>query len=1196
MDVQILGPLRVLRDGVELDLGRPKQRLLLAVLVAAGGDTVSVDRLVDELWGEAPPPRVAASVQAYVSKLRNVLEPDRPARSPARLLVTRAPGYALHLDLDQLDAAHFSREAAEVRQHLQARRFERAYATSGQALDRWRGDVLADLADEPVAERERPRWHELRLTVTEDRLHAAVELGLHATAVADLEQLLADHPLREGALGLLLRSLYLAGRPVEALERYRGYRTQLQDELGLDPGLELQAVEAAILRQDPSLLPAVPEGPLELRSSVTSAATDDGATDPEVVGDDEADGLVGRDAELAVGTALVRDVQAGRMRWMTLVGEAGIGKTRVAEAVADRATAAGLEVAWGRCHDDDAAPAYWPWSQLLRGWVEDATDPIAVLLDDQLTPDPGARRYQLHERVGEVLLSGGPRLVVVDDAQWADAASLQLLEFLAVQVRAGRLGVVITVRTGVEHAALRRTLAAIARHPGAVHRELGPLRPRDLAELSSRLTGSALDEQEAAALHERTAGNPFFATELLRLPHHRGDGVEPPLPVAVREVVERRLAPLGDVVRTTMDLAAVVGTSFDLPLLEDASGTAADDLFDALDLAVASGLAVPGEGSHDVFRFAHALVRDALLADLSPMRRQRLHARVADALQHRPRRDRALHAAELAHHLVAAVGVVGPDAAREAAEQAARTAEERLAFGDAATWWDTARGLVAAQDGADQLGDRLGIAAGRASLLAGRAEQGRAALCEVMDAATLRGDAVAAASAGVTLASAGGAWYWVAPGESPTGIVRRLERAEAMLGEEDHPLRVGLLTTTATGVYYADPARAAVLVRRALDVARRLGDPHLLAVALVGAMAGEWGPSTSDRHLELSAEVLALPADVRPAELEVAARLWRSTAHCVRGEIAEVDAELDRAGVAADLSGRQILQAQVAIARIGRAWLGSGGLDEVEAAVDRAAELHRRSGLYAEEVVPLANRALIRLQQGRLDEVAHELPAMYETGAYRDEFEAMVRLGSGDHEGAAAILAEAGAAPQTWQWLVTRVMRAMLVVECAAEGVAAAVRDDLVPHVGKVAVAGTTMSAFGPVSLHVGALDLLLGELSAAVDHLRIALATCEQQGAAMWAAVARVHLGEALLRAGEEREGRQLLERGRTEAARLGLVVAAARAAAVLSAAPAPAGVKDPSSRVPEGAAPSIDARSTSCTSPSPTPPGSPSTRRPST
>jgi DNA-binding SARP family transcriptional activator/tetratricopeptide (TPR) repeat protein len=1154
LDVQILGPLRVLRDGVEVDLGRPKQRLLLAVLVAASGDTVSVDRLVDELWGDDPPPRVASSVQAYVSKLRTALEPDRPARAAPRLLVTRAPGYALVLPPDALDATRFAGEADEVRRLLQAGRFEGAHALAGQALARWRGAVLADLADNGVAQREATRWDSLRLAVTEDRLHAAIELGLHTTAISDLEALVADHPLRERSLGLLLRALYLGGRPVEALERYRAYRTYLQEELGLDPGPGLRAVEAAILRQDPTLLPTAPRTrPME---DPTAPVTDRSA-EREPMPDRSAPGatpdlggFVGRTEELQLGATIVDDVRAGRPRWLTLAGEPGIGKTRLAEAIADRAAAAGVEVAWGRCHEDDDAPAYWPWSQLLRGVVPDATDPIATLLAEVSSPDPATQRYRLHERVTELLLAREPRLLIVDDAQWADPASLQLLEFLAVQIRGGHLGVLLTVRSGASagpgRAGLRASLTAIARHPGATHRELGPLGPAELAELSSLVTGAEPAPEEVAALHERSAGNPFFATELLRLPAHRGGRAEPPLPAAVREVIERRLAPLGDDVRATLDLAAVVGASFDLPVLEGASGMDPDRLFDALDLAVASGLVVPADGGVGAFRFSHALVRDTLLADLSPMRQQRTHARVAEAIEHRPRRDPARHAAELAYHLVAAAGVVGQATACAAAERAAVAAEGRLAFEEAAGWWSTARDLLTAQDDA-AAADRVGVALGRALLLAGRIDDGRAALCEVMDDADRRGDAVAEATAGIAVALSGGAWYWVRPGESPSAVVARLERAATALGEIDHPLRIGLLVTTAQGVYYADPDRAIALVDEALAIARRLGDPRLLATALVGAMGGDWGPDSRERHLERSAELLTLPLEVRPPDLELAARLWRLTAHVETGDLDAADAELAEADAVAEASGRQILRAQVAIARIGLAWLGDGGLAAVEAAVVRAAELHRRSGLYGEDAVPLANRLVTHLLRGDVAGLGDVLPLASQVGAFGNALEAVDRLVAGDRDGAITVLAAAPGVPRTWQWLGAHVLRAILIVHTGAVELAAPVRDALAPRLGTVAVAGTTMSAYGPVAYHLGELDLLLGDLAAATDHLRAAVEHADALGARIWAALARVALGEALDRAGDRDAARALLERGRDEARRLGLAAAADRAGARL-------------------------------------------------
>jgi DNA-binding SARP family transcriptional activator len=1156
MDVQMLGPLRVLRDGVELDLGRPKQRLLLAVLATAGGETVSVDRLVDELWGDDPPPRVASSLQAYVSKLRQVLEPDRAARSAPRVLVTRAPGYALVLDPQQLDANRFAQEADEVRRLLQADRFERAYDLAGAALARWRGDLLADLADEPVAQRERPRWQELRLAVTEDRLQAAVELGLHATAIADLEQVLAEHPLRERALGLLLRSLYLGGRPVEALERYRAYRTRLQDELGLDPGNDLRALEAAILQQDPALLPASPAvtapEPAAAPAGGAPAVSDGGTRDSGVrTAEGGRAALVGRDAELAVASTLLEDVRAGRTRWLTVAGEPGIGKTRLTETLADQARSVGIEVGWGRCHEDDDAPAYWPWSQLLRPLTPGDADPIDELLaSGELPLDPDARRYRLHERVGEIVLADGPRLLIVDDAQWADPASLQLLEFLAVQLREGRLGMVLTVRTGGERPHLRRTLAAIARHPGSERLELAPLGPEDLAELAAGLTGTRLGPSEAAELHERTAGNPFFATEVLRLPASRDGAAEPPLPGAVRDVIERRLVPLGEDARTALDVAAVVGNSFDLGLVEGASGMDPDRLFDAIDLAVATGLVVTVDGSSGGFRFAHALVRDALLADLSPLRRQRLHARIAEALEHRPRPDPARQIAELAHHRVAASSMVGLGPARDAVEAAARAAEERLAFDEAAAWWRTGGELFERHDGAPADVDRDMVASGRSLLLAGRAREGREVLRTVTDRALARGDAAAAASAGIALGESGGAWYWVDPGESPADLVQRLEGALHALGAADHPLRVQLLGVLAPGIYYADPARAATLVREGLEMARRLGDPVVLAAALLNAMACEWSPTTGARHLELSDELLGLPAGAWPPVIEVAARLWRANVYAERAQRTLLEDELATVAAVADASRLQVLRTQAAIARVGEAWL-LRDLDEVDAAIDAAAALHERSGLYRADAVRLANRFVVRLLQGRLVEVADELSTIADVGFGPSLIRAFAEIGRGDRQRAVASLAEEETVPRagTWQWLPAQVLRALAIAEVGSSELARPVRLALTPHADSVLVAGTCMTILGPVGLHAGALAALEGDLELAEAQLRAALDRCGQVGSPIWGALSEVRLGAVLLRQGREQEAAQVLRSGARNAQQAGLGPAAARAEGHLEA-----------------------------------------------
>jgi DNA-binding SARP family transcriptional activator len=1147
VDVQILGPLRVLRDGTELDIGRPKQRLLLAVLATANGETVSVDRLVDELWGELPPPRVASSLQAYVSKLRQVLEPDRPPRTAATVLVTRAPGYALLLEPDQLDASRFATLADGVRHLLQERRFERAYEASGRALALWRGDVLADLADEDVARRVGPRWAELRTAVTEDRLEAAVELGLHATALADLEQLVTAHPLRERGIALLVRALYVAGRPVEALERFRAYRRQLQDELGLDPGAALRALETAILQQDPALAPRAATDRIAVASVATAADegdTPDQVSRPAVTSAPVGAGdLVGRAAELRAAEDLLADVGAGDPRWWVIAGEPGIGKTRLAEETATRAAAAGVEVSWGRCHEDGDAPPYWPWSQLLRSIVGGDADPIADLLTAAELPlDPAARRYRLHERIAELLVAGGPRLLVIDDAQWADPASLQLLSFLAVQVRGEALGFLLTVRSGVDHPELRPALATVARHPGAVHTQLAPLSPEELTDLATAVTGRPLSADAASELHQRTAGNAFFATELLRLPTARGDTDDAALPEAVREVIERRLTPLGEEVRAVLDLAAVIGGSFDLGVLEAASGVSVDHVFDAVDLAVVTGIVLAGDHPGS-FRFAHALVRDALLADLTPLRRQRLHARTAEALEHAPRHDPARQASEVAHHLVAAVSLVGLERAHAAARAAAVAAATRLAADEAAAWWRTAADLLQQHRGDPvQRGVDL-VNAGRMLLLAGRVTDGRELLLLAVDEAEGRGDTTAAAKAAIAIGGSGGAWFWVDPGTSPTALIQRMERVLHALGPDEGALRVRLLGVLAPGVYYVDPGRAAALVRDGLRLARELGDQEVLASALLSAIACEWGPDTADRHLELSEELLTQPAEVRDPITEVACRLWRRNVHLERGHLEIADTELDRVAEVADGSRLQVLRAQVGIARVGHAWLRATPA-EVDDAIDRAAELHRTSGLYRLEAVRLVNRALLRTVQGRLAEVAEELTELFDVGFGPNLFAAYMAWGRGQRDAAIRALEAGDDVPRsgTWQWLPGRVIRALAVTELEAVHLAPGLRDELSPYVGRTVVGGLGMTVLGPVDLYVGALSGLLGDLEAAERHLRAAVAWDEQSGSPIWGTLARSHLASVLHATGQLAAEAPWVDGAWQRAQLLGLGPAAAR------------------------------------------------------
>jgi class 3 adenylate cyclase len=236
LEVLLLGPLEARIDGLPVELRRPKQRALLALLALRAGEVVSVDRLVDELWGEAPPRSAVGSLQNLVSDLRKTLG--------AEALVTRSPGYVLAVDREVVDAHRFERLVQKGQGDAEALR---------EALALWRGQPLAELASEPFVQAEVARLEELRAGAREDLFDVELELGRHGQLVADLEVFVAEHPLRERPRGQLMLALYRSGRQADALEAYRNARETLVEELGLEPSSELQRLEQAILRHDPSV-------------------------------------------------------------------------------------------------------------------------------------------------------------------------------------------------------------------------------------------------------------------------------------------------------------------------------------------------------------------------------------------------------------------------------------------------------------------------------------------------------------------------------------------------------------------------------------------------------------------------------------------------------------------------------------------------------------------------------------------------------------------------------------------------------------------------------------------------------------------------------------------------------------------------------------------------------------------------------
>jgi DNA-binding SARP family transcriptional activator/predicted ATPase len=249
IEFRILGPLELSADGGVLPLGSPKQRTLLALLLVHANETVSRDRLIEELWAEAAPPSVESAFHVYLSRLRRLLE----AAGGGGLLAREAHGYRLRVEPEHLDATRFDRLAGEGGEALAAGRVELAADRLRQALALWRGPALADLQSERFAITASARLEEKRVFALEQRLEADLALGRHGDLISELEALVAEHPYREHLRAHLMLALYRSGRQADALRAYQEARRMLADELGLEPGHELKQLEQAILRQDPTL-------------------------------------------------------------------------------------------------------------------------------------------------------------------------------------------------------------------------------------------------------------------------------------------------------------------------------------------------------------------------------------------------------------------------------------------------------------------------------------------------------------------------------------------------------------------------------------------------------------------------------------------------------------------------------------------------------------------------------------------------------------------------------------------------------------------------------------------------------------------------------------------------------------------------------------------------------------------------------
>jgi DNA-binding SARP family transcriptional activator len=669
-EFRILGPLEVADGSAALPLAGGKARALLARLLLDANRTVSVEGIVDSLWGEHVPASATKMVHVYVSQLRKVL--------PDGVLRTKAPGYVLEVAPEAVDLVHFTRLRNEGRAALTEGDAETAAARLRAGLALWRGAALAEFS-EPFATAQAAHLDELRIASIEDRIDADLALGHHADLIGELRVLVADHPLRERPRCQLMLALYRAGRQAEALDVYHEFRRTLLDELAMEPSAALTELQHNVLNQDPSLDLAAATPPLP-RVAPLRLARDE---------DDEADALVGRADELTRLEDAFEAATAGHGTTALVAGPAGIGKTHLVEQFARRARAAGATVLSGRCIDlVGAGLPYLPLVEALRPlcgspWLDELRGELRELprLHPDLHPDltadaplvdPAESRARLFAEVLAILehlSQGAPVVLVLEDLHWADGSTLDLFAYLAHAVPERRILVVGTYRSDAMHPEheVHRLAVGLRRARSTTTVELGPLQREEIETLVAGID-DGLSAELTTAVCARSEGNPFFATELAAAAA-RG---EHELPPALHDLLLATIARLGTDTRAVLRVVAAAGRDVPSRLLTAVMDLPESAILDALRQAVEHHVLVADQLRRS-FRFRHALFADAVYATLLPGECEELHARLAAALARDPSlaASRAI-AGELAQHWVAARQ---PMQALSASLQAARDAQ-----------------------------------------------------------------------------------------------------------------------------------------------------------------------------------------------------------------------------------------------------------------------------------------------------------------------------------------------------------------------------------------------------------------------------------------------------------------------------------------------------------------------------------------
>jgi DNA-binding SARP family transcriptional activator/RecA/RadA recombinase len=1082
--VRLIGEVRVAHRGHVVHprvVGGARCVEVLAYLAVNRNREVPQDELAGVLWPKTRPQSWNAALRGVLSRVRNTMElasmPAGSVRSRGGYVRLSLPdGLVTDIDLVRRCCAasggDLSNAVAEARRAL-ALTAEPALVG---AVGAWADDVRTEV-------------EQLRRRALEIDAGGSLTLGEPGRAIASAEGLLSLDPLRESAYRTVMSGYLSLGERGRALQAAARCRHVLEEELGVAPSAETEALYLRILRTDEP-------GPVTPRPAT--------------------DRFVGRGSELLAITAAIGRADRGRGQFVVVTGEAGSGKTTIALEIAKRARAGGARVLFGRCSDDAVVP-FEPFVEAVgreldalgadetREWLHHNGSDILRLVPRvaRRLGEMSHDRFEVDERavvMTAVLdwltspIRSGPTVLIIDDLHWSSAATLAVLRYLIHASEQSRLCVVATVRDEyADDADLRAALSAPTRSSGVQRLHLGGL---SLAEVGA-LVDEADTTLDPTTLHERTDGLPLFVVSLI---NSSESGSVETFPASVAESVAQRERLLPPEALSTLQLCSVVGLVAPRLLLR----TLADDLddiafADALDVLVRNRLLteIP---SGDEIRLRHPLVQEAVYAGISGRRRSQLHTRVALAMERLGGASGAEDYSRLAYHFSRGLDAERPRAA-EFSRRAGDSAMSLGAYEDAVVFFASANEqLTPRGDSAPRC--RMLVDLGRAQRKA-RDAAFRPTLFEAVSMAKRLGDHELQVTA--TLAND-------QPGTLYAHLHYDQERVETLYdtlevlesdGLGDGPAAAVLLAQLAIElVWVADPRALRDLLTRSVEAARVSSERDALVASLFAVLVVLRVPSYAELRRAAYVELMALLDESPARRVDALVSVWIARNQIEYGHLAAAamtrstltEARVSRDPELAWLVSNIDFAIDLAAGRLEQCDMKFDGLRDIPASPAVTYSYGRLMG-------QLFTLRALRGDMGEVVAAAEGITERFNVAIYRPIL-ATAHVDVGDVEAAVDLVdwydrRRIGEIPVNNLWLGTMAAIGRVAAQVGNAEVCGVIYDLLADHAGENTISWA--SVYGVVDHHLAELAIALSRYDQAAAHLHDAFAEHEERGFMGW-------------------------------------------------------------------------------------------------